>query len=602
MADYKVGIELTADTARAREEFGRFTKSTTDKVKEMSDRSVSHLKRLEDWFSKNLGGAIGKIGASLLNLKTLAVGALAGWGIERLAGSFIETASGFDKMKLSLDTITKGKGEEWFKKLNEWAMKMPVNTQKAIQTFIMMSAMGLQPSINQMTILVDTMSALGGGEDTLQGIGRALGQIATKGKVSAEELMQLAEQGVPVFDILKKKFGDVEVSSLDARAAIAAIFEGLEERFGGQSKKLEKTWAGMVESLKGYWTEFQRLVMESGVMQYLEETLGKIVGIIDKMYADGSLKKWAKEAGDAIIEAMKGGYDATINILKAAGWLYDRFKEIRLLADILINLFARLLSAGANAVDKVAQGLARGTRNIPGVGALTSAVAAGTGVAAGAFGALAESSGAVLDEHLSDYAAGSNFFDKAAEGMENFRDAVKEADESVTSAKTTTAQFFDYAAAAAGEDPFTLTPKISMSPAQPWASGIAEMQRDLEGVGGKINSTLDLAGVGSLLTAMQASIRQTHDYGPMSDLSTYNAYAGFGEKQAYKDAREVVDMQKQLFKQLIKGGGGAGTGGGRSVQIGTVNINLPAGTSTQTGDNWRMIVREHIIPELNKVM
>ena len=40
----------------------------------------------------------------------------------------------------------------------------------------------------------------------------------------------------------------------------------------------------MVESLWSYWKEFQRLVMESGVMDWLKEKLGWIIGKLDEMY------------------------------------------------------------------------------------------------------------------------------------------------------------------------------------------------------------------------------------------------------------------------------------------------------------------------------
>lgn len=279
-------------------------------VKQFTDKAEKNIKSLSETVANKLGSAFTKmgsiarsalngVGGFLFSLK----GAIAGLGLGMLVKDTIDVAAGFDKMKLSLDTVTQGEGEEWFKRLNDWALKMPINTEKAIQSFIMMRAMGLKPTIDQMTTLVDTTSALGGEADMLEGIARALGQIQTKGKVSAEELMQLAERGVPVFEILKQKFGDVETSTLDAAQAIEAIFAGLEERFGGQSAKIQNTWSGLVESLKSYWKEFQRLLMENGVMDYLEEKLASIVAWIDEMAANGQLQEWAADIADKITSA-----------------------------------------------------------------------------------------------------------------------------------------------------------------------------------------------------------------------------------------------------------------------------------------------------------
>jgi len=253
--------------------------------------------------------SVKNMAASIFSLKRIAVGAFVGWGIKRLADSFIETGASMDKMKLSLDTITKGSGAEWFAKLNQWALKMPINTQKAIQAFTTMRAMGLEPSIKDMTTLVDTTSALGGGSDVLLGIARALGQIKTKGRVSTEELLQLAERGVPAFEILRQKMGltaaqlgDIGRQGLDAQTTIEALVAGMEERFGGQSEKMQSMWSGMVESLKSYWTEFKRLVMDSGVMEYLENNLADLVAWVDDLYQSGRLAEWAMDVADAIID------------------------------------------------------------------------------------------------------------------------------------------------------------------------------------------------------------------------------------------------------------------------------------------------------------
>lgn len=293
----EIKLTLTVDD-KGSVQVKNFAGGAGKSIKKFTGSASMKFKGLARIIRRSLGGALGFISKQMFSLKGLIVGL----GMGLLAKQAVEVASGFQKMQLSLDTITKGKGEEWFKKLNEWALKMPVNTEKAIQSFIMMRAMGLKPTLDQMTVLVDTMSALGGGGDTLEGIARALGQIATKGKVSAEELMQLAERGVPVFEILKEKFGDVETSSLDAGEAIKAIFAGLAGRFGGQSEKMQNIWAGMTETLKSYWKEFQRLVMESGVMEWLENKLKLIIVWVDKMRAEGKFQKYAEEVGGKIVE------------------------------------------------------------------------------------------------------------------------------------------------------------------------------------------------------------------------------------------------------------------------------------------------------------
>ena len=277
---------------------------------------------------------------SVFSLQSGIVALAGSAGLGALARGFVQTGAKMDKFRISLDTITKGQGEEWFRKLNEWALKMPVNTEKAIQSFTMMRAMGLKPTIKDMTTLVDTTSALGGQSDTLEGIARALGQIKTKGKVSAEELMQLAERGVPAYEILKEKLhltseqlSNIGNEAISGDVAVRALLEGMTERFGGQSKKIQETWSGLTESLRSYWVEFQRMVMDSGVMRFLEAGLSMLIKKLDEVKASGKLGEWAQAMGKKVMTGL--GW-----IIKAAALVADAFRGWQMIWEGLKGAFA----------------------------------------------------------------------------------------------------------------------------------------------------------------------------------------------------------------------------------------------------------------------
>lgn len=272
-----------------------------------------HTKRIDRGF-KDVRGAVINVKRAIAGLAAAAGLAAIGYQIQKLARQAVSVAAGFEQMQIQLDTITKGEGETWFRKLNEWALKMPVNTEKAIRTFTQLRAMGLKPTIADMTTLVDTTSALGGGADTLEGIGRALGQIATKGKASAEELMQLAERGVPAYEILQEKLGlsaeqvaNIGKEAIDGRRAVEALIEGMAERFGGQSRRMMDTWNGLMEALRSYWKEFLRSVMDSGPFMVLREQLKSLVDYIDQARKDGTFQKWVDEMALAVLQALKDG-------------------------------------------------------------------------------------------------------------------------------------------------------------------------------------------------------------------------------------------------------------------------------------------------------
>ena len=294
----------------------------------------------------------------IFSFKSAIVGLAGSAGVGMLAKSIIDTASNIETMTASLDTLTKGKGTETFERLSKWAADMPVDTQKAVGAYKNLVAMGLKPTIKQMTTLVDTTSAVGGGADTLEGVARALGQIQTKGKVSAEELMQLAERGIPAYQILQDELGltqeevsNIGNSGIEAEKAIQALFEGMKDRFGGASAKYMNTWAGMVEQLKDRWWRFKKDIADAGMFAYLKAGLKAIVDQIEVMKKEGDLKFWAKEISDAIVAGMKVSITAAEQLGKAFYGLKGIFYALR----IAFDKFMSLIFEG---VEKVTGGVA----------------------------------------------------------------------------------------------------------------------------------------------------------------------------------------------------------------------------------------------------
>ena len=164
-------------------------------------------------------------------------------------------------MEVKLDALTKGRGTETLEALNEWALRMPVNTQKAVSTFSMMQAMGLDPTIAKMQTLVDVSVLFG--EDAMPRVARALGQMAASGRLSREELNQLTEVGINATKYIEQAFGmtleQVQRTGVDINKVVKAVFDGLNEEFGGSGEKMMDSWQGLTVTLASYWAEFQRL-------------------------------------------------------------------------------------------------------------------------------------------------------------------------------------------------------------------------------------------------------------------------------------------------------------------------------------------------------
>ena len=117
-----------------------------------------------------------------------------------------------------------------------------------------------------MTGVGNAVAGVGGGKEVLDGVTIALGQMAAKGKVSAEEMGQLAERGIPAWDMLAKAVGkstaqvqaDVTAGAISANVAIEALVNGMNERFPNmmeqQSKTLLGAWSNLADGVDGFLT------------------------------------------------------------------------------------------------------------------------------------------------------------------------------------------------------------------------------------------------------------------------------------------------------------------------------------------------------------
>lgn len=109
-----------------------------------------------------------------------------------------------------------------------------------------------------LTTVGDTVAGLGGGAEEIGRLTAAFGQIKAKGKVQTEEVLQLAELGVPAFKILEKQLGltsdalqdQLADGAIKSDAAIRALKAGLDDTFGGSSAAQAKTFTGQMSTLK----------------------------------------------------------------------------------------------------------------------------------------------------------------------------------------------------------------------------------------------------------------------------------------------------------------------------------------------------------------
>jgi len=314
MAEVKIQISAEDGATRVFRAVEEGARSAFDRVDADSRKSASSVRgfghaceiakgRAMDFFKGLLGFEAVK--SAIITAKN---------AIVDLANGFISVASANEQYKTTLETLlgSQQAANRAFAELNEFARKTPFQIDQVVQSFIMMKSYGLEPNIETMRILGDTTSALGGGADKMMGIARALGQIATKGRVSAEELMQLAEQGVPAYEILKDKLhltaaevSNIGNAGIDAQTAINALLEGLGERFGGQMEKMSSKWQGLWEEVKSLWRDFLTEIANAGAFDSLKSALKDVRDWMVDAFNSGRVKQWAEGISEALDTVLK---------------------------------------------------------------------------------------------------------------------------------------------------------------------------------------------------------------------------------------------------------------------------------------------------------
>ena len=144
--------------------------------------------------------------------------------------------------------------------LLNFAAKTPFEFPQLQQAAQRMQAFGFEAEkvIPMMTAIGDASAGLGRGQEGVQRLTLALGQMKAKGKIQAEEMLQLTEVGVNGWKYLADATGmttmELQKMSqkglLPANEAIGVIVAGMEKQFPGMMKNMEDTWEGVTSTIK----------------------------------------------------------------------------------------------------------------------------------------------------------------------------------------------------------------------------------------------------------------------------------------------------------------------------------------------------------------
>ena len=248
--------------------------------------------------------------------------------IKRCIESILTTGDKFERLRVQLEAImgSMAEGERALVWIKDFTRSTPFQLEEVSEAFVRLKAFGLDPMEGSMQAIVDQASKLGGGMERLNGITLAVGQAWAKQKLQGEEILQLVERGVPVWELLEKATGKnvQELQKLSSagklgRDTIALLIAEIGKSAEGAAAKNMSLLSGYVSNLKDSWQQFLAAIADSGALEYTKNLLGAIALKIEAMNQDGRLQALAKKISDAFI-AMGEAIQSALS-----GLSFDRF-------------------------------------------------------------------------------------------------------------------------------------------------------------------------------------------------------------------------------------------------------------------------------------
>lgn len=302
--------------------------SVTGAARTFAGRTFSAGVKIIDYATSPLR----KIKDMLFSIKSVIAAITMGFAAKQFVLNPINLADQYSSAKIGFSTLL---GEEqanaMMNEIDQFAKATPFKTSNTIGSIQKMMAYGWDATrvIDDMKVIGDAAAATGKGDQGLESIVYALSEIRSKGKLSTQELNQLASAGIKAKAYLAEGLGfgsddagmaklakALEKGQVGANQAIDLILEGMKE-FDGM---MEKTANETVEGLKSQLADVFEINIArrwgQGLQDGAKKGLGSIVNLLntaedalvnfgDMVYDVGhELSNWAAGKLDKVVSTI----------------------------------------------------------------------------------------------------------------------------------------------------------------------------------------------------------------------------------------------------------------------------------------------------------
>lgn len=297
MAEKKISVEITADSSGTEFAFARAANaartmsaacdramttaaSATNKFAsaamgispsmEKARSAIEKASNKVDSFTSKIENSAKRFDKSGRSWEAIGTAAQVGVGVAAAAITTfmyksVKASAQMEQTRIAFTTMLGSASEanRFLTEMSDFAANTPFELPQVLDGSKRLLAMGFnaQQIPPVLTAIGDAAAGLGMQGDGINRLTLAIGQMAAKGKVSADEIRQLAEAGIPAWDMIAQKIGVsvpeamkmAENGAISAADGIQGLVTGMNNKFGGmmanQSKSLMGMWSNIQDSL-----------------------------------------------------------------------------------------------------------------------------------------------------------------------------------------------------------------------------------------------------------------------------------------------------------------------------------------------------------------
>lgn len=344
-----VGLGLTLDTTQYAKALQQTNSKTGAVFKELDAQAENFAARWED-ITRNIRSTKSVVSSLVLYSTFTGIADAAGMAASAIASFSMNMETAQVAMQYFMDGTDKAaKSLEYLREMQQVAADTSFTTESAVGLSKFMASMGvdIRSVKSVMTTINDAAAATGASEANMERIVTALGQILTKGRLAAEEVRQLANANIPIYDILKEEMDltGTEIANLgnmwlDANDSVVAILTGLQKRYKGAAADVANTVSGMTNSIKDNALMIGH-VASSGIYDTFSEKLRIVRDELNKYRSIA-----VDQGSTGLFRSFVLGADSTgrfgtqlIALVGNFRELIDAGKELYITCEPLVNMF-----------------------------------------------------------------------------------------------------------------------------------------------------------------------------------------------------------------------------------------------------------------------